>query len=68
MSHSVLVTSKLKLTLWPGGNDVGSAIRRTPTLLIKALQKLHEGTEWSFTVLFGGPDPDTMGGALRSAR
>ncbi|KAG6371331.1 hypothetical protein JVT61DRAFT_9642 [Boletus reticuloceps] len=46
-------------------NPDTSAIRRAPALLITALQHVQKSTQWSFTLLFGGPDPD-IGGALRS--
>ncbi|KAG6375177.1 hypothetical protein JVT61DRAFT_3385 [Boletus reticuloceps] len=40
-------------------------MEESPALLITALQRVQKSTQWSFTLLFGGPDPD-IGSALRS--
>ncbi|KAG6370941.1 hypothetical protein JVT61DRAFT_10815 [Boletus reticuloceps] len=47
----------------PTVDQITATIRRAPTLLINALQKVQKGTRWSFTLLFGGPDLDS-GGSL----
>ncbi|KAF8133029.1 hypothetical protein EV363DRAFT_1163288, partial [Boletus edulis] len=51
----------------PTPDQIASAIRRSPALIIAALQHVQQSTGWSYTLLFGGPDPD-MGGSLRLGR